>query len=260
MTKLPKILLVDDSEEVIAYLADLLYEEYQIITTSNGEEAIRELQRENIQLVISDVMMPLMDGLELCRLIRSDERICHVPVILLTAKDSMQSKIEGLETGADAYIEKPFYPKYLLAQVSNLLQNRKQLRDFFSQSPFVHVGTIAHTRSDVTFLEEVSRFVLSRSDEAELDMDLLADNVNMSRMTFYRKIKAVTDMTPRDYVNLVRLKRAAELLTDGTYKIYEIASMTGYKSATHFSKLFHKQFGLNPMEFVRTTRSKDAEK
>ncbi|SDM81853.1 response regulator transcription factor [Siphonobacter aquaeclarae] len=251
MAEIPNILLVDDNEEIIAYLTDILGEDYELFVATHGEEAIERLRNEAIHLVVSDIMMPVMDGLELCRRIKTDKAICHVPVILLTAKDTIESKIEGLETGADAYIEKPVFPDYLRAQISNLLSNRRQLRSYFAGNPLVHMETISYTKADQLFLEKVSGFILTNMDEVEMDLSAVAGEVNMSRMTLHRKIKALTDMTPGDFVNLVRLRKSAELLSEGSYKVYEVAFMTGFKSPAHFSKSFHRQFGFTPTQFVQ---------
>lgn len=250
MADLPKILLVDDNEEIIEYLRDILDQDYNLFVATNGEEAIDLLRRQVIQLVVSDIMMPFMDGYELCRQIKNEKDICHVPVVLLTAKDSIESKIEGLATGADAYIEKPVFPDYLKAQIANLLSNRKQLRNHFAQSPLVHMETISYTKTDLLFLEKVSDFILTNMDEGDMDLSMVASEMHMSRMTLYRKIKALSDMTPGDFINLIRLRKSAQLLSEGTYKVYEVAFMTGFKSAAHFTKSFHRQFGYTPTQYI----------
>lgn len=246
----PVILLVDDNEEIIEFVSSILQSEYVILSAENGEEAITMLHNEMVDLVISDVMMPVMDGFELCKRIKTTFEISHIPVILLTAKNTLQSKIEGLETGADAYIEKPFSPAFLKAQMTNLLTNRHKIRQYFANTPLVHINTIAHTREDEAFLEKIYNCILEEIENTELDVEHLCRYVNMSRISLYRKIKAISDLTPHELINITRLKKAAELLSTKNYKIYEVAMMTGYKSQTHFGKNFIKQFGVSPSQYV----------
>ncbi len=253
---LPILLLVDDNEEIITYLSALLEETYQLRVAGNGMEAIEVLNKEPIDLVVCDIMMPVMDGFALCRQIKTSAAISHVPIVLLTAKNTIQSKIEGLQLGADAYIEKPFSPDHLKAQISNLLESRKQLRVVFAAKPLTPAVTVAHTNEDARFLERISAYIFESMENEELDTDALSEEMNMSRMTLYRKLKAITDMPPHEFINVMRLKKSAEILSEGNHKIYEVASMVGYKSTTHFGKLFYKQFGLTPTQFMQNSGAK----
>lgn len=246
----PTILIVDDNEEIVEFVTSILLADYTILSAENGEAAIAILHSEAVDLVISDVMMPVMDGFELCKRIKTTFEISHIPVILLTAKNTLQSKIEGLETGADAYIEKPFSPAHLKVQMANLLMNRHKIREYFASTPLVHINTIAHTREDETFLENIHNCILREIENTELDVEHLSRAVNMSRVSLYRKIKAISDLTPHELINITRLKKAAELLSTQQYKIYEVAMMVGYKSQTHFGKNFIKQFGMSPSQYV----------
>lgn len=246
----PVILLVDDNEEILEFVADELSEKYTVVTAMNGQEALDKLKEEAVQLVISDVMMPVMDGFELCKNIKMNFDCSHIPVILLTAKNTLQSKIEGLEIGADAYIEKPFSPEYLQVQIANLLANRNKIKEYFAHSPLVHIKSIAYSRSDETFLEKLNEAIYNNLEDQNLDVEKLAKVMNMSRPTLFRKIKSISDMTPNELINISRLKRAAELLAEGSYKIYEVADMVGYSSQTNFGRLFHKQFGMTPSDYV----------
>ena len=247
----PSILLVDDNDEILDFVSEDLEEKYQVHTARNGSEAIEILKNESIQSLISDVMMPVMDGFELCRLIKSDFELSHIPVILLTAKNTLQSKIEGLELGADAYIEKPFSPEYLQAQAANLLSNRNKIKEYFSQSPLVHIKSIAHSKADEKFLEKLAEIIYKHLENADLAVEHLADYMNMSRPTLYRKIKAISNLTPNELINIARLKKAAELLAEGDLKIYEIANMVGYSSQAYFGRNFQKQFGMSPSEYAQ---------
>ena len=248
------ILLVDDNEEILEYLTIILREKYAIITAKNGAEAMEVLLNENVQLVISDVMMPVMDGFELCRRVKSNVEISHTPIILLTARNTLQSKIEGLELGADAYIEKPFSPEHLQVQIASLLINRNKVKEYFANSPLAHIHSIAFTRADEQFLERIQEIVLGHIEDTELDVEQLAKYMNMSRPTLYRKLKSITDMTPNELINITRLKKAATLLKEGKMNVNEVAEVVGYTSATPFGRNFHKQFGVTPSEFVKQTR------
>lgn len=246
----PAILLVDDNEEILSFVADDLEDKYQIITATNGAAALQLLHNAAVQLVISDVMMPVMDGFELCRLIKSDVTCSHIPVILLTARNTLQSKIAGLELGADAYIEKPFSPEHLQVQVANLLANRKKIKDHFASSPAASIRSMAGSRADEQFLEKLHEVIVQHLTDINLDVEQLADKMNMSRPTFYRKIKVISDLTPHELINITRLKKAAALLDTGYYKVNEVAELTGFASLTNFGRNFQKQFGMLPSEYL----------
>lgn len=250
----PVILLVDDNEEIVAFVSSILSPSYTMLTAEDGQAAISILHEKVVDLVISDVMMPIMDGFELCKRIKTTPEISHIPVILLTAKNTLQSKIEGLETGADAYIEKPFSPAYLKAQLISLLTNRDKIRKYFTSTPLVHINTIAHTREDENFLEQIHNCILQEIENTELDVEYLSKFFNMSRISLYRKIKAISDLTPHELINITRLKRAAELLSTQKYKIYEVAMVVGFKSQNHFGKSFIKQFGVSPSQYMQQKR------
>lgn len=256
----PVILLVDDNAEILDFLSEDLSEKYTVFKALNGQEALDLLLQEPVQLLISDIMMPVMDGYQLCRNIKSNFEYSHIPVILLTAKNTLQSKIEGLETGADAYIEKPFSPEHLQVQIANLLSNRNKIREYFASSPLVHINTMAYSKADEQFLEKLNEAICQNIENTELSVDQLADFMNMSRATLYRKIKAISDLTPNELINVTRLKKAAELLAEQDYKVYEVAEMTGFGSQTNFGRSFTKQFGISPTEYMtmkRADRKKD---
>jgi DNA-binding response OmpR family regulator len=246
----PILLIVDDNEEILEFLENELSEKYSILKATDGRQALSLLIEESVQLVVSDVMMPVMDGFELCRRIKDNFEFSHIPVVLLTAKNTLQSRIEGLELGADAYIEKPFSPEHLQVQIANLLANRSKIKEYFASNPVVHIKSIAYSKADELFLEQLNDFIHQYMDDTTLDVDRLAHLVNMSRPTLYRKIKSLSDLTPNELINITRLKRAAELLLDGNYKIYQIADMVGYGSQTNFGRNFFKQFGMTPSDYA----------
>lgn len=247
----PVVLLVDDNEEIIEFLTTDLGEKYSILKAHNGREALDILAAETVQLIVSDVMMPVMDGFELCRIIKSDLHNSHIPVILLTAKNTLQSKIEGLGLGADAYIDKPFSPEHLQVQIANLLINRNKIKEFFASSPLVHIKSMAYSKADEQFLEELNDAIHLHIEDEDLDVEQVAKYMNMSRPTLYRKIKAISDLTPNELINVARLKNAAILLSEGNYNINEIAAMVGYTSPTHFGRNFQKQFGMTASEYMK---------
>ncbi|MBO9593584.1 MAG: response regulator [Niabella sp.] len=245
------LLLVDDNEEILDFLKDDLEEKYTVLTATNGQEALSQLNAHIVHLIISDIMMPEMDGLEFCDYVKSHFEWSHIPIVLLTAKNTLQSKIEGLDAGADAYIEKPFSPEHLNAQVASLLSNRMKLKDYFAQSPLTHIKTMAHTKMDEQFLEKLQQLIEAHLSDTLLDVEFLAQRLNMSRPTLYRKIKSISDLSPNEMINLTRLKKAALLISQGHHHMNEIAETVGYNSLTQFGRNFHKQFGMTPTDYAK---------
>ncbi|HEX8278177.1 MAG TPA: response regulator [Segetibacter sp.] len=245
----PSILSVEDNEEMLDFIAEDLSETYHVFKAINGHQALEVLKEEAIQLVISDVMMDGMDGFALCKLIKTSFEYSHIPVILLTAKNGLHSKIKGLEIGADAYIEKPFSPEHLHVQISNLLANRNKIKEYFANSPLAHIKSIAHLKSDEIFLEKLNEAIVSNLEDEELDVEKLAKILNMSKPSLYRKIKSISDLSANELINLTRLKKAAQLLAEGEYKIYEVSQTVGYCSQTNFGRNFLKQFGMTPSAY-----------
>jgi two-component system, cell cycle response regulator len=248
----PLILLVDDNEEILEFLERMLKNKYEILKAENGKDALQILDKEAVQLIVSDVMMPVMDGFEFCKIIKSSLEYSHIPIILLTAKNGIQSKIEGLELGADAYIEKPFSKEHLQAQIASLLNNRNIIREYFASSPLVHIKSIAHSKADEIFLETLYETINKNIEDTDLDVEKLAQIMNMSRITLYRKIKAISILTPIELINITRLKRAAELLAEGNHRIFEVSYMVGFSSQSNFARNFQKQFNVTPSEYMNS--------
>lgn len=253
---LPLILLIDDEEEILNFLQRTLSSKYSILKAESAAAGLEILQNEAVQLIICDVMMPEMDGFEFCKILKSDFEHSHIPVILLTAKNTIQAKVQGLETGAEAYIEKPFSKEYLLAQIASLLANRNKLREYFAGSPLVHLKSIAHSRSDERFLETLNEMISEKIEDTELDVEKLAGLMNMSRVTLYRKIKAISNLSPLELINIIRLKKAAELLATGDHKMYEISAFVGYSSQSNFARNFQKQFNMTPTKYMHSMYKK----
>lgn len=248
------LLIVEDNEELLQFVTEKLGKYYTIFTAKNGLEALEVLEQEVINIIVSDVMMPQMDGFELCEKVKENQEFSHIPVILLTAKTNIQNKIEGLELGADAYIEKPFSMEYLQARIDNLFDNRRKLRESFANSPFMHTGSIAATKADEQFLSRLTDIIEKNMANPDFNVDRLAEYMFMSRSSLLRKIKGIAEIAPNDFIKLIRLKKAAEILQDGVYKVNEVCFLVGFSSTSYFSKVFHKQFGVLPKDFMKGER------
>ncbi|WP_455584739.1 hybrid sensor histidine kinase/response regulator transcription factor [Bacteroides sp.] len=251
------ILIVEDNVELQDFISNKLCKHYKIINAHNGLEALEIIDKERVDLIISDIIMPLMSGIDLCKSIKSNIQICHIPIILLTAKTNLNSKIEGLKSGADAYIEKPFSMFHLEVQISNLLENHENLRKNFASNPFISTNTIARTKTDEQFLNKLTEVITLNLEEENFNVDDLASAVNMSRTSLHRKLKGISELTPGDFIRLVRLRKAAELLQEGEYRINEICILVGFHSQSYFTKSFQKQFGVLPKDFVKKNTNQE---
>ena len=250
----PTVLIVEDNKEMSAFIADEVNENYNVLVAGNGSEALDWLKKQSVQLIISDVMMPVMDGFALLQHVKADIEFSHIPIILLTAKNTMQSRLEGLELGADAYIDKPFSTSLLMAQISNLLSNRDNIRKFYFNSPIANMKSMAYTKADEGFLEKLNEIINEHIGNPDLDVNMIADLMHLSRPTLYRKIRAISDLTPNELIKISRLKKAAELLLQGNMKIYEISDAVGFSSQSYFWSAFIKQFGVSPSKYAKENR------
>ncbi|MDR1918839.1 MAG: response regulator [Tannerellaceae bacterium] len=244
----PTVLIVEDDTDMRAFLHKRLKQSYQVIKASDGKKAMEYLKKEQIDIVVTDIIMPEMDGLQLCAEIKSNVDSSHIPVIMLTAKADIKSRIEGLDAGADAYVEKPFSIEHLLAQISNIFSNRNKIKQAFINSPAQNIASIALTKADELFLEKLMQIIQKNLSDVSFNVVQLAGELCMSRSSLHRKIKGVSELTPNDFIQLVRLKKAAELLQEGSYRINEICYLVGFNSSSYFSKSFKKQFGISPKE------------
>lgn len=254
-TAKPVVLLVDDSEDILDYLSHDFNKKYHTYTAKNGQEAIAILQHEFIQLVVSDVMMPKMDGFEFCETIKSTPALSHIPVILLTAKNTLQSKIQGLNTGADAYIEKPFSLDHLYVQIDNLLENRLKLKECYARSPLVLINKVVYSKEDEVFWKQLTDMIFSNLQDTDLDVERIAALMNMSKSTLHRRIKSISDMSPSDVINLTRLKKSADLMNGGNFRINELAEEVGYHYPAQFRRNFQKHFKMSPAEYIEKVKS-----
>ena len=192
-----------------------------------------------------------MDGFDLCQNIKTNLETSHIPVILLTAKNALNAKIKGLESGADAYIAKPFSIEHLRVQIHNLIENRMHIMEHYSTSPLSHIRSIAHSKTDEAFIRKLDEEIYKNMAKNDLSVETLAEKMGMSRSTLYRKIKDISNLSPNELINITRLKRAAELLRTGDHKIFEVAELVGYNSPTSFGRNFQKQFDMTPSEYMK---------
>ncbi len=242
------ILIADDHQEILDFIADDLSDHYAVLQATNGQEALDMLSKYSVDLIVSDIMMPVLDGYDLCLKIKKSIDYCHIPFIMLTAKNSLQAKIDGLEHGADAYIEKPFSPSFLQAQIKSLLKNRQFIREHYDPS-FIEPTEENQSITESDFLNKVQDVILEHMGDSALCVDMLAEKLHMSRPTLYRKIKTLSLLSPNELINVTRLKKAVELLNKGEQRIYEISAMVGFSSSSHFIRNFQKYYGLSPKEW-----------
>lgn len=249
-SKKPALLIVEDDPEMQAFIVRHMAPAYRTVTADNGRLALERLAKnEPFDLILSDVMMPEMDGFELCRRVKSDLQYSHIPVLLLTAKTDVASKVEGLGTGADLYVEKPFSLEYLRASISALLSNRELVRRHFLESPFAKSETLTYSKADENFMCKLDQYIMQHLEQAELSVKEMAEEMCMSSSNLFRKLKAITGKSPNEYLRIKRLKKAAELLQQNEYGVTEISLLVGFSSSTYFSSCFKKQFGITPTDF-----------
>lgn len=248
------VLIVEDNVELLHFMVDKLKQQFIVEQAQNGVEALKILEEKNIDLVVSDIIMPEMDGFELCRNIKSNIEFCHIPVVLLTAKNDLDSKIEGLKMGADVYIEKPFSFQYLLAQLTSLFDNRKREKEAFMRKPFLPVTSMGMSKADEELMNKLIGIIEDNITDPNFGVERLSEIVFMSRSSLHRKIKVIAGTSPADFIRLIRLKKATELIIDGRHRIGEICFLVGINSPSYFIKLFQKQFGMTPKEFEKQQR------
>jgi len=245
-----RILIVEDNKELREFMANNLGERYDVSEADDGIAALRVIERENIDIVISDIMMPGMDGLELCHRLKSDPAYSHIPLILLSAKTDTSVKIQGLESGADVYVEKPFSMAQLKAQIGSIIENRNHIRNCFINSPLQYFKQSVERNAETEFLEKLNGVILEHLTSKDFSIDSLSEQFLISRSNFHKKIKSLTGMTPNDYIKLIRLNKAAQLLLSDNYKINEVCYMVGFNTPSYFSKCFFEQFGKLPKDFA----------
>ncbi len=244
-----RLLIVEDNADIRAYLRENLQSVYEISEAADGQEALDMAQSASPDLVLSDVAMPRMDGIELCRRLKSDILTSHIPVVLLTARTTLVYKIDGLETGADDYITKPFSMQLLALRIKNLIQIRESLREKFGKSFDLSPSAVTVNSLDEEFLQRILDAVEKHMDESEFSIDDLARSMAISRIQLYRKLKALTGETPNSLLRSIRLKRAAQLLATHRFNVSEVAYKVGFTDLKYFRERFREQFGVNPGEY-----------
>lgn len=242
----PTVLFVEDNEDMRHILCDAFSDEYGVIEAGDGDSGLAAAIKHNPDIIVSDIMMPGISGLELCERLKTDPETSHIPVVLLTARSSVEHRIEGIQCGADAYIPKPLDVKHLRARVENLLESRTELKRRFSKQLVIEATEITVTPTDEKILHQAIQIVEAHMRDEDFDVDRFASLMGMSRSSLKRKVKAITGQSPQPFIQKLRLKRAAQLLTSGDMPVSEVATMVGFYDVSYFGKVFKKEFGSAP--------------
>ncbi|MFQ5797448.1 MAG: ATP-binding protein, partial [Bacteroidota bacterium] len=246
----PIVLVVEDSHDMRGFIREILGKAYRVREAGDGVEGFERAVEIIPDLIISDVMMPRMDGFELCHKLKTDERTSHIPVILLTARASGESKVKGLETGADDYLTKPFDARELQIRVKNLIEERRKLRERFSREVTLQPRDIAVSSMDEQFLKRVMDVIEQRMSDPDFSTDTFTKKVGMSRMQLHRKLRALTDHSTGEFIRTMRLKRAAQLLKQHSGTVSEIAYEVGFNNLSYFARCFRDLFGQLPSDYA----------
>lgn len=255
------ILIVEDNTELRGFLHTILAEDYKVIEATNGQEGLERAQEYVPDLILSDIMMPVMDGLDMVKSIKGNRDICHIPIILLSAKSSLDDRISGLEQGIDDYITKPFSATYLKARIKSLLHQRKQLQEIYwkewsekQEKPSASSIELSPSQPQITpydeqFMQQVMEVMEKEMDNSELTIEEFAQKLGLGRTVFYQKLKSIIGLSPVDFIREIRIKRAVQLIDSGEYNFSQVAYMTGFNDPKYFSKCFKKQVGMTPSEY-----------
>ena len=250
-----RILIVEDNVELLLMMRHLLSKKYNVVTAYNGKEAVDEIHKNELDLIISDVMMPEMDGYELVKYVKNSNDYCHLPIILLTAKTQENDKEEGLEIGADAYMTKPFKVKELQLRINNLIENRQRITREFKQQTIEDVRTKSATMPspDKEFLDKAIACVHKHIDDSDYDRETFASDMGMSSSSLYNKLRAVTGMNATSFIRDMRMKEACRLAkaTPGI-RVSDLAYSVGFKDPKYFATIFKKEFGMQPSEYIES--------
>jgi DNA-binding response OmpR family regulator/two-component sensor histidine kinase len=244
------VLIVEDDPQLNTFLVNSLKNFYKTVAAHDGEIGLKMVKQHLPDIVISDIMMPKMDGYELTRNIKGNSELCHIPMILLTAKSETTSQIDGMQSGADLYITKPFNIDFLLAAIDCQLKNRKRIHDIFLNGQMPRLDKADINQLDIHFLSKLNAFLEKEISNPELDILLLAKNMNMSRSAFYRKFMGLTKLSPITYLKKHRINKSIELMMLDKYTHIEISEMTGFGSPSYFSRAFKQEKGMSPRDFL----------
>jgi DNA-binding response OmpR family regulator len=247
-----QVLVIEDHQDLSYFIAGILKNEYKVSQSKDGVEGLERAIKEIPDLVISDIMMPRMDGYILCQNLKNDVRTSHIPVILLTAKADVYSKIEGLETGADDYLTKPFNEQELLARVKNLIRQREKLKEIFAQNIQVAPQALAVSSQDQRFLQKVMKITEDQLSNPQFGVEDFCRKIGMSRAQLYRKLHALTGFSANEFIREMRLKQAAALIEQQFGSITEIAYETGFTTLSYFSMRFQQRFGKYPKAYSQS--------
>jgi DNA-binding response OmpR family regulator len=247
----PVVLIVEDNIDLRNYISNNLGENYQILMAENGKSGLNLAIESIPDLIISDVMMPVMDGMEMCRNLKQDERTNHIPVIMLTAKAGRDSKIEGLETGADDYIIKPFDAEELQVRIRNLIQQRRELRKKFMSEFATQIDEKLIYSSQDTLLQKILDIIHRNIPEAEFNIDKMCGELNLSRTQLFNKVNSLTGFTPMDLLRTIRLKQAAILFNSGHKNVTQVMYQVGFNNPSYFARSFKELHKVNPSEYIR---------
>jgi ligand-binding sensor domain-containing protein/signal transduction histidine kinase/DNA-binding response OmpR family regulator len=250
------LLIVEDDEEIRQFLREYFEKDYKILEASHGKEGLEITRDHHVDLIISDIMMPEMNGIDFCKELKSNIRTSHIPIILLTAKTSLTHHKEGIEIGADAYITKPFSPEMVTLTINNLLQSRENLKRFyrnlFTANTVAAPSTAESSNSvDEKFLHSIHEILKANLDHRDFNVNELCDALNMSRSLLYKKVKTLTGLSPVEYLRSLRMQEAARLLKSKKYKVFEVVYMVGFSDLKYFRQCFIKEFGYAPSEFLK---------
>jgi len=248
------ILVAEDADDMRLYVSKELSSDYNVLIATNGEQALEIVRNEKVDLVVSDIMMPLKDGCELCNEIKTDVELSHIPIILLTAAVGVETRLQSLKAGADGYIEKPFSIDLLKANISNLFKNRDIAYKQFTTSPLAHFSSVKTSKIDDDYMTKLHDTVMKHLDEQDLGIETLTAILGTSKSTLYRKVKANTGLNINEYIRLCRLKQAAELLSSQKYRVNEVAYLVGFSSPSYFATCFQNQFNQSPSSFVKNLK------
>jgi len=241
-----KLLLIEDNADVVTYLESLLEDNYELLIARDGREGIELAVKEVPDLIISDIMMPIKDGYEVCATLKEDERTSHIPIVLLTAKADDDSKIKGLTRGADAYLTKPFNKKELLIRLEQLQKLRQKLQDRYLNLEIPEANEEVEIKQEDAFILKVRAVIEENIQNPDLGVDLLCEKLGLSRTQLYMKIKALTNRSATQYIRAIRLFKAKELLQDSAQPVSQIAYEVGFSDPSYFSRAFSKEFGFPP--------------
>lgn len=245
------LLIVEDHVELRKFIISCLGDSYQYLEASNGKEGLEQTIEELPTLILSDVMMPIMDGVEMCNKIKNDHRISHIPVILLTAKASDDSKLAGLGKGADDYLIKPFSKEELTLRIRNQVLAQKRMQEKIRIELLSGSTIVKAVSADEKFIEQVKHIIESRMADEKLGVETVAEDIGLSRVQLYRKVNALTGISVNDFIRQLRLQKAAQLLTQNWGAIAQVAYEVGFSNPSYFSKCFKEQFGVLPSNFVK---------